>query len=115
MTDDPFHGKEWEEYADRVIKELVPMVRDAAVTMAVLPGWPHNLSKADVRMAVEIGFMVLMDKPIIVVVSPGVEVPAKLVAVADVIVEGLGAPDFTERIAAAIAEVTSKLDGDSST
>jgi hypothetical protein len=64
----------------------------------------------DVKFAVELGFMVMLDKPIIAVVSPGSKVPLKLAKVADEIVEGdIGDPDFQERFHAAIDRVTAKL------
>ena len=101
MTDDPFEDPGWLDYADRVMKELVPMIKDSAVTVSLVPK-----GKTDVKFAVELGFSIMMDKPIIAVVFPGTKVPAKLIAVADVIVEGEpGDPDFDGRFHAAIDRV----------
>jgi hypothetical protein len=59
-----------------------------------------------VKFAVELGFSIMLDKPIIAVVAPGTQVPGKLVAVADEIVEGVpGQPGFEERFHAALARV----------
>jgi hypothetical protein len=41
----------------------------------------------DAKQAVEIGFMMLLDKPLIIAVTPGSVVPEKLARAADAIVE----------------------------
>lgn len=82
MPDDPFEGDDWKQYADRVLNELVPMIKDSSMSISMVPK-----GDTDVKFAVELGFCIMMDKPIIVVVEPGSKVPGKLVAVADAIVE----------------------------
>lgn len=100
MSSDPFDTPEWRDYARRADEELRPMLEDSAVTMSLFTG------TVDPKMAIETGYMVLMDKPIIVIVSPGVKVPDKLVKVADEIVEGeLGDPSLQDRIKAAMGRV----------
>jgi nucleoside 2-deoxyribosyltransferase len=98
---DPFANPKWERYAERVRRELIPMINDSAVTLSLVPS-----GKTDVKFAIELGFMIMLDKPIIAVVTPGTKVPAKLIAVADEIVEGeISDPDFQERLRAAIMRV----------
>lgn len=105
MTDDPFDTPEWESYAQRVRDELVPMIEGSAVTLTLVPDGPP-----DVKLAVELGFCLLMDKPIISVVKPGVKVPKKLRAIADEIVVGEpGDPAFDERLVAAINRMKRRL------
>jgi nucleoside 2-deoxyribosyltransferase len=105
VKDDPFSGPEWERYRKHVEDELVPMVRDSAVTISLVPG-----GKPDVKFAVELGFMIMLDKPIIAVVGRNAKVPLKLAKVADEIVEGeISDPDFQERLHAAIDRIKAKL------
>lgn len=91
--DDPFEDPRVKAWAQRVERELVPMIRDSAVTMQIVSG-----TEPDVKIAVELGFMILLDKPIILAVLPGVQVPPKLMVVADAIVEfDEHDPDGTQR------------------
>jgi hypothetical protein len=104
--DDPFHGPEWDAYCTHVREELIPMITDSAVTVSLVP----SNGKPDVKFAVELGFMIMLDKPIIAVVPPGTKVPLKLVKVADEIVEGdISDPDFQDRFHAAIDRTTAKV------
>lgn len=103
----PFQGPEWEEYAKQVREELVPMVGDSSI--AVLSVVPPD--KLDVAFAVQLGCMILLDKPIIAIVNRGSKVPNKLAIVADEIVEGsIGEPGFETRFRAAISRITAKLE-----
>jgi hypothetical protein len=102
--DDPFESAGWLEYAQHARDTLEPMVRDSAVTMSLYTG------KIDPKMAMETGYMIMLDKPIIAVITPGTPVPAKLVTVADEIVEGeVTDPDFEGRLHAAMDRVTQRL------
>jgi hypothetical protein len=107
MTDDLWDDPGWKRYAQHARETLEPMVRDSAVAMSLYNG------KIDPKMAIETGYMILLDKPIIAVVSPGAKVPRKLALVADEIVEGeLDDPDFADRMHAAIKRVTDRLKKD---
>jgi hypothetical protein len=106
MSGDPFDGPEWQDYQRRIRAELIPMIKDSAVTVSLVPGD----GKLDVKFAVELGFMIMLDKPIIAVIPSGRKVPLKLAKVADEIVEGeISDPDFQERFHAAIDRVTARL------
>jgi hypothetical protein len=108
IPDDPFEDPGWKAYAKHARETLEPMVKDSAVAMSLYTG------KIDPKMAMETGYMVLLDKPIIAIVSPGVKVPRKLAMIADEIVEGeLGDPGFEERMKAALDRVTRRLTGES--
>ena len=101
MSEDVYNSPEFQRYAKRVREELEPMMKDSAVCVSILPS-----GETDVKFAVELGYMIMLDKPIIVVVQPGSKVPAKLTKVADIIVEGSVAdPDFQDRFKAAIDRV----------
>jgi len=76
--DDPFDTPDWHAYAQHASDELVPKIRDCAVTVSLCP-----TGETDVKFALELGLSIMMDKPIIIVVLPGVKVPAKLLQIAD--------------------------------
>lgn len=101
MTD-PFEGPEWERYAEDVKKNLIPRIKDSTCSMALFSG-----GDPDPKQAIELGYMFLLDKPIIAVVIPGAKVPDKLVRVADAIVEA--DPSQPEKASAAIAEALKRL------
>jgi nucleoside 2-deoxyribosyltransferase len=96
-TDDP----KVQAWARRVLKDLVPMISDSDCTISLVP---HG--ESDVKFAVELGFSIMLDKPIIAVVDPGQQVPARMLRVVEEVVEGpVDAPDFHERLQAAIARL----------
>lgn len=100
---DPFDDPAWQRYAKHARDELAPMIKDSAITMSVFSG------KIDPKMAIELGYMVLLDKPIIAVVTPGAEVPGKLAIVADEIVElAIDDPSFATRLQDAMTRVMTK-------
>lgn len=103
MTSDPFQDPQWLAYAERARRELIPMIKGSAVTMAMVSG-----SDPEPRQAMETGYMILLDKPIITVVTPGAKVPNKLAMVSDAIVEA----DFDkpEEMARRIRDAIAGLD-----
>lgn len=72
-----------EEFIRAVHEGLVPKIEGSHVTVCIVPTDP---SKVDVKFAVELGVMIMLDKPILAVVRPGTVVPDKLKLVAEVIV-----------------------------
>ena len=70
------------EYLDRAKRDLIPKIKRSAVTIALWGG------DADPKNAIELGYMIMLDKPIILLVEPGTKVPYKLAGVADEIIEG---------------------------
>ena len=100
---DPFDDPAWKRYADQAREKLEPMVRDSHVAVSLYGG------EIDPKLAIEMGYMILLDKPIIAVVAPGSKAPDKLVQVADEIVElALDDPSFNERLMAAVGRVMAK-------
>ena len=102
---DPWDDPQARQWLRRTREELVPMIEGSSISIAIVPdGAP------DVKIAVELGLMVLLDKPIILAVSPGRKIPSKLVLVADEIVElDLTSTSGQQRMKDAIARVTAKL------
>jgi nucleoside 2-deoxyribosyltransferase len=104
--DDPWQDPGWLEYAAHAKEEMLPKLKDSSVVLALLSG------EVDPKMACELGYMIMLDKPIIAVVQPGVKVPDKLIRVADEIVEGadMNEPGFHTRLAEAIERMQAKAE-----
>ncbi len=107
-TDDAWEGffeaAENQDWINHVRDELVPMIRKTQMTISLIP---ENLDKVDLKFAVELGLSVMMDKPIIAVITPGMQVPGQLLRLADHIIEWDGEPTEASKAAlfAAIEEV----------
>ena len=78
LRDDP----EFQRFERNVLDDLLPKLRQSAVVMSLVPG-----DDPDVKFAVELGMSIMLDKPIIALVQPGTHVPARLLRVADEIIE----------------------------
>jgi len=91
-------------WARRVLDELLPKIRGSKLTVSLIPD-AGGLD--DVKFAVELGLSIMLDKPIILAVPSGRQIPDRLVRVADEIVElgGIADPDSPERLRAAIDRV----------
>lgn len=97
---DNLDSREWE---DHVRRELIPVLEGTAVTISLIPR-----GETDIKFAVELGLSILMNKPIIALVLPGMSIPSGLAAVAAEIVEVdiVRDPDGAQRsIADAFARV----------
>ena len=73
------------EFQNVVMEGLVPKVADSAVCVAIVPDDEKNW--VDAKFCVELGVMIMLDKPIIALIHPGTRVPEKLKLVADEIIE----------------------------
>ena len=78
---DPFDDPELKAYFRHAKTELFPQMKASAITLAIL-------SEPDPKLCLEIGAMILFDKPIIVLVPWGTPIPANLKRVAAAIVQG---------------------------
>lgn len=74
--------RQWAEFARRVIDELVPKMEDSISVMHLVP----QTDEMDVKFAVELGYSIMLDKPLIMVLRPGMELPPKLKKIADYVV-----------------------------
>jgi nucleoside 2-deoxyribosyltransferase len=77
-SDDP----DWKIYAEHFRENVAPQMKESTYVMSLVPGEP------DVKFAVELGYAIMLDKPIIAVVAVGSTPSEHLVRVADAIVEG---------------------------
>lgn len=99
----------WPAFADRAIRELVPKVTNSAYCMNLFPSGGTEMGRNDIKYCVELGMMILMDKPIILIVPPGMNVPDKVVRVADAIIEmSMDDERFKQRLADTIDEMDKK-------
>ena len=97
--DDPFAGDVWRAYADQVRADLIPKLRDSAVTLSLFPG--GDLEDLDIKFMMETGAAICLGLPIVLVIRPGTIVPAGLARAAEEIVElDLDAPDVATAPAA---------------
>lgn len=84
---------DFKQWAAQVSRGLIPKLAESAASVALIS--PGSVTDVDVKHAVEIGFILLMGRPLILAVEPGVKVPAGLARAADRIVEYN--PDEPER------------------
>lgn len=97
-------GPTEQEYYDRARRDLFPKVRESAISLHI------NSKDPDPKICMELGAMILFDKPIIVLVRPDEPVSANLRRVASAIVEGdENDPTLQNRLQKTIKDV---LEGD---
>ena len=90
----------------RTRDKLPQMINDSAVVMSLVPAD----GKTDVKFAVELGFAIMLDKPIIAVVQPGSKVSEHMIRVADEIVEcNMETDEDREKLAAALDEAMNRI------
>ena len=109
MSDDPFKSKEFLAYAKHARIELIPKIRDSALTISIAP----TDGQGDVKFATELGFSILLNKPIIVVAEPGTPISPALAKVAyKVIFADFSTPNAQAEISAAINDLVNEFDLD---
>lgn len=99
MTDDVWETPETRAWVQHVLDTLAPKIEASQATVSIVPN-----RGTDVKFAVELGFSIMYDKPIILAVFPGTEIPDHLRRVADEIVD-LNGKGGQRRLAEAIARV----------
>lgn len=82
-SEDPWQDPGLLRWMKRCETELVPMIRGSQMTASILP----DEDGVDLKFAIELGLMIMMDKPIVLMVSPGRKVPDHMVRVSDAIVD----------------------------
>ena len=105
--DDPFESQWFRDFSARVTAELIPDIRGSAITISIAPG----IGDVDVKYATELGFMILFDKPVIIVADREDKINEHMRRVADEIVIGdLGTQAGQDAFKAAIDRVNATLD-----
>jgi hypothetical protein len=100
---DPFDSDEWRRYAQHAVETLVPMLEDSVATVSLMP----TNGEPDIKFALELGMSIMLEKPIIALVTPGGHVPRALALIADEIIEAdLSKPEQVQRqLTAALARL----------
>lgn len=95
MTEDIWDDPEAKAWRERANTELRPMIENSAISVVL---W----GKPDAKLAVEVGFTLLLGKPFVVLKPSGQDVPASLARLADAIVEydDITDPTVMRRVAA---------------
>jgi hypothetical protein len=79
---DPWDTAETRRWTRRVRKDLVPKLEGSGAVISLVP----RSGDGDIKFWVELGAMIMMNKPIILVLEQGQEIPPKLRLVADEVV-----------------------------
>lgn len=91
------------EFQKVVMEGLVPKVADSAVCVSIVPRNEKNW--VDAKFCIELGVMIMLDKPILAIAHPDAPVPEKLRLVADrVVVADLETSEGQRAIAEAIRD-----------
>jgi hypothetical protein len=108
MTDDLWDAPEARDWSESVLKEMAPKLEQSAFSISMYDG--HH----DVKLWVELGASIYMNKPILLTVFEGAEIPPKLALIADEIVrlKSLDDPESKERFEAALARMLKKVGED---
>lgn len=94
----------------RIRHELAPKIEESPISICVPPAQVHTDGAAAGHFAVELGIMIMLDTPLILVVQPGMQLPDKLVRIADHIVEGdIASQTGQDRLMTKIAEIVRDL------
>lgn len=93
---DVLNEPSFRRFAEKWMRETAPLIRQSAYSIVVAPG---ESSLRDVKLAIEIGYSIMMDKPLIVMVPKGRRHHApKLMRIADKVIEAdLSDPEDSAR------------------
>lgn len=72
---------EWQRFVNNVRTDALVKMTDSSAVVSICPD-----GEPDIKYAVELGLAIMLDKPLIVIVSPGRDVPEHLSRVADEVV-----------------------------
>lgn len=70
--------EEWNQFVSYQRTHTLKSMADSAFVVSLLPG-----ADFDIKFAVETGIAIMLDKPIMIIASPGGVIPGKLALVAD--------------------------------
>lgn len=84
-NEDWMKDPEWNAYVTHVRASLIPMLENSAMTISLAPDDPKG---TDIKFAIELGLSIMLDKPIIVVLTEAGELPPMLAKIAHAVVRG---------------------------
>lgn len=98
---------DWLEFVKNVREDAMQKIAQSAVVMSIVPS-----GEPDIKYAVELGLGILMDKPLVLVVMPGTEIPEHLRRVADrIIYADVDTEAGREKLALSMRDLDGLLDG----
>lgn len=96
---------DWLEFVKHVREDAMQKIMESAVVMSIVPK-----GEPDIKYAVELGLGIMLDKPLVLVVMPGTEIPERLRRVADKIVYAdVDTEEGREKLAALMNDVMKEL------
>jgi len=101
--------RRWADYSERFRREVFPHLVLSAVSLSFI-GSGQGI---DVKQAAELGAILLLDKPLIVVCVPGATISSRLRRAADVVIEDWS-PDnqaAQDQLAAAVKSLGIEMEG----
>lgn len=102
MTHDPWQETEVRKWAHRFEREVLPKIKNSTIGISIAP----TDGDFDVKFAVELGAMIMLDKPILVIAAVGQVIPPKLMAIAHrVVYADMTTEAGQEAVMAAIQEM----------
>jgi hypothetical protein len=95
----------WRDFSRSFRTDGLPKILSSAVCMSLVSGDGRDF---DVKQATELGAMLLLDKPLILVCMPGAVIPSRLRRAADEVVEDWDPADMAsqDRVGAALRRLT---------
>jgi hypothetical protein len=96
----------WADYSARFRQTILPALVDATHLLTIVSG--SDPADIDLRAATELGLMLLLDKPLVVVVPVGETIPAALRRAAHVVLDEFDVTDpaCQDQIVAALERIT---------
>lgn len=82
-TQDVWDTPEGRDWVKQHNENLRPMIRDSALSMML---WPAD-GEPDAKIAVELGFILMLGKPLVILKPSGANIPPTLARIVDAIVE----------------------------
>lgn len=109
MADDHETDRAWARYTEAFRRDVLPHLLSSACMVAIADEW--TLETIDLRAATEMGLMLMLDKPLLVLVPKGEQPPAALRRAAREIVWDWHPDDEAaqDRLAEAMRRVTEGL------
>ena len=82
-NDDPFSGPDWQELVESALTGLVPKLKASANSVSLAP----DGADTDVKFALELGFSIMLGKPLVVLKDRTRTLAPGLAKVADKVIE----------------------------
>lgn len=102
--DDLTARADWQDWIGAWTRDVLPHLEGSKIAVVTYAG------KREPKMALEIGYSILLNKPIVVIHMPGVSVPPELSRVAHSVIEGNTFTELGRRaLAARLKRVVDEL------